>query len=75
MAYQVKVDLAAETELDEAIAYYEEKQTGLGLAFFLQFYDTVSFLKEHLKIYLQIYKGFRRALLKKFRYAIYYTIE
>ena len=47
MAYQVKVDLSAETELDEAIAYYEEKQAGLGIAFFLQFYDTLSFLKEN----------------------------
>ncbi|PIQ20715.1 MAG: plasmid stabilization protein [Cytophagales bacterium CG18_big_fil_WC_8_21_14_2_50_42_9] len=75
MAYQVKVDLSAETELDEAIAYYEEKQAGLGIAFFLQFYDTVALLKDKPKIYPQIYKTFRRALLKKFLYAIYYTIE
>ena len=75
MAYQVKVDLSAETELDKTIAYYEEKQAGLGIAFLLQFYDTLSFLKENSKIYPQVYKEFRRALLKKFLYAIYYTIE
>lgn len=75
MDYQIRIDLAAEAELDAAVAYYEEIQTGLGINFLLQFYDTVSFLKDSPQLYPQVHKTFRRALVKKFLYAIYYTIE
>lgn len=66
MAYRVRVDFAAGTELDEAIAYYEEKQSGLGVAFLLQFHDTASFLKDNPEIYPLVHNVFRRALMKKF---------
>ena len=75
MAYRVKVDQNAEAELDEAMAWYEAKQTGLGLRLLDEFYDTVSFLKERPEIYSPVYMNFRRAPVKQFPFVVFYAID
>ncbi len=45
MSYQVKVDAAAETDLDEAMAWYENQRAGLGIDFLYKFYDAVAYLR------------------------------
>jgi hypothetical protein len=64
MSYQVKVDAAAETDLDEAIAWYENQRAGLGIDFLYKFYDAVAYLKENPRQYPEVYAPFRRALMK-----------
>lgn len=74
MSYQVKVDQSATAELDEVMDWYEGQKTGLGVDFLLKFYNAVTFLKENPRLYPEVYQSFRRVLMKKYPYAIYYAI-
>jgi plasmid stabilization system protein ParE len=74
MSYQVKVDPSATAELDEAMDWFEGQKAGLGVDFLLKFYNAVAFLKENPKLYPQVHQSFRRVLMKKYPYAIYYAI-
>jgi toxin ParE1/3/4 len=55
--------------------WYERQKEGLGTDFLLKFYDAAAFLKENSRLYLAVHQSFRRVQMKKYPYAIYYTIE
>ncbi|MEM9833878.1 MAG: type II toxin-antitoxin system RelE/ParE family toxin [Bacteroidota bacterium] len=75
MAYQIKVTQLAEDELDEAMEWYEEEKSGLGVAFLNHFFNRVAYLTESPYLYQEVYKTYRRVLMKKYPYAIYYQID
>jgi hypothetical protein len=56
-------------------AWYENKAKGLGEEFLRLFYAFASEIKRHPLLYPKVYKHFRRRLLKRFPYAIYFKIE
>lgn len=74
MSYQVKVDPSATAEIDNAMDWYEKQKSGLGVDFLLKFYNAVAFLKENPTSYPEVYQSFRRLLLKKYPYAVYYAV-
>jgi len=74
MNYQVKIDPYASAELDEVMGWYEGQKPGLGVDFLLRFYNAVAFLKENPKLYPEVHQSFRRVLMKKYPYAIYYAV-
>lgn len=74
MSYQVKVDPSATTELDEAMAWYEEQKAGLGVDFLLKFFNALAFLKDTPTLYPEVHQSMRRVLMKKYPYAIYYSV-
>ncbi len=74
MSYQVKIDPSATAELDEAMGWYEGQKAGLGVDFLLRFYNALAFLKDNPKLYPEVHQSFRRVLMKKYPYAIYYTV-
>ncbi|HSI90922.1 MAG TPA: type II toxin-antitoxin system RelE/ParE family toxin [Adhaeribacter sp.] len=73
MAYQIRINAAAETELDEAIAWYEEQKQ--GVTFLNSFYEIMSILEKRPALFPVIHKNFRRALIRRFLYAVFYAIE
>lgn len=66
-----------ELEEDSVNGYtwYEEKGTGLGEDFLRIFYALAEEIRRYPLIYQTVYKDFRRCLLKRFPYAIYYRVE
>lgn len=66
-----------EVEEDAISGYlwYEKKAVGLGEEFLSQFFEYTSDMLRKPLVYRKTYGEFRRRLLKKFPYAIYFQIE
>lgn len=72
---RIRLISLAQTELDEAIKFYEHQLPGLGIRFFNEIkkaVDRICFMPE---AYYKIGENTRRCLLKAFPYAIHYVIE
>lgn len=68
------LDLAA-NDLVEGFHFYENKEGGLGGYFLVSLYADIEGLKLSGGIHRTAYGSFRRALSKRFPFAIYYTVE
>ena len=66
-----------EVEDDVVVGYewYEEKTRGLGEEFLRMFDSAVFEILRNPLLSPELNKGYRRKLLRRFPYAIYYTIE
>jgi len=66
-----------EVEEDAVAAYiwYEEKSPGLGEEFLRTFYADAGKLLQNPLLYPTLHLQFRRRLLRRFPYAIYFTTE
>lgn len=73
--YTLLVGSIASLQLQEAADWCEEKRRGLGSKFMLDFRQATSLLKKHPRLKREIYRNFRRALMRKFPYAIFYSID
>jgi mRNA-degrading endonuclease RelE of RelBE toxin-antitoxin system len=65
----------AEIELDDAIAYYEEKDNGLGLRFLLEIRNTVERIVAYPEAWNPLSTNARRCRMKVFPYGIIYQIR
>lgn len=65
----------ARVEIIQAAAWYNERGTGLGQRFVLEVDRTIERILQHPLAWTEIEAGVRRALVQKFRYAIYYTVQ
>ena len=70
----LKVLQKAEAELNEAIAYYEEKESGLGLRLKAEGDHPINWIGENVNVPRLRPKGYRRVNLKVFSYYIAYFI-
>ncbi len=68
------LDLAKD-DLIEGWRFYEDKEKGLVGYFLANLYSDIESLKVVGGIHRKVYRGFHRALSKKFPFAIYYTVE
>lgn len=64
----------ARDDLVEGFHFYEEKEEGLGDYFLSNLFSDIESLKVFGGIHRKAYKGFYRALSRRFPFAIYYTI-
>jgi len=75
----LKYDLFFRPEIDgELISgynWYEEKAKGLGEDFLRIFYACVSDIQRNPLFYSKVHNDFRRFLLRRFPYAVYFRIE
>ena len=62
-------------DLDNAVLWYENNQKGLGERFLLAVDASIESITRNYNTYPQIYKNFRRKIIKKFPYSIVYCIE
>lgn len=65
----------AETEVDEAVAYFDEQRAGRGDRFEEDLRNTVEFVTAHPTTGKQITESVRQFRLSTFRYNIIYVIE
>ncbi len=65
----------AKQDVEEAFLWYKKQQKGLGNDFLACMENTLKDIMDFPEIYPVCYKKFRRALLHKFPFAVFYTIE
>lgn len=64
-----------EEDVIAGYVWYEGKSTGLGEEFLRIFYACAGEIPRNPLLYPKVYKEFRRRLLRRFPYAIYFTVE
>jgi plasmid stabilization system protein ParE len=72
---RVNVQPRAEAEADEAAAWYEAQQPGLGIEFLLELDAAIEKAAETPLVYRTIFREVRRVLLRRFPYAVYFLFE
>jgi len=73
-----KIDLseAAELDIDEIVAHYEQQKTGLGYDFLVAFEEAMQIIEENPHLFAPYIDNFRRIIIKNFPYlALYYSVE
>jgi len=75
MTLNVIVRSSAENDITEAIKWYDKQLPGLGTRFLNDIDQIINLIKDNPKLYSKVYKNFRRALLNKFPFGIYYVLE
>jgi len=75
MKYVLRFFPEVEDDVVAGYEWYEEKSRGLGEEFLRMFDSAVFEILRHPLLSPELDQGFRRRLLRRFPYAIYYTIE
>ena len=75
MKYTLRFLPEVEEDVIAGYAWYEEKASGLNEDFLRMFYAYVGEIPRNPKLYPKVYREFRRCLLRRFPYAIYFKIE
>lgn len=65
----------ASEELDSAFAWYESRRKGLGFEFLNSVENSLNRLLMFPELYTVCYANFRRCIIKRFPYVIFYTLE
>jgi hypothetical protein len=65
----------AEQDVAESYAWYEEQQSGLGEQFLRCVDACISSIRKTPKLHAIAYQTYRRALVSRFPYAIFYEYE
>ena len=75
MTYEVIVRPEAALEVEEAYRWYEERSEGLGLEFLRVADACLSSVQRNPAAYPVVHERVRRALLRKFPYALFYLVD
>lgn len=70
----IQFHLAAQTELDQAIASYESRESGLGEQFLAEVRRILAIVSDYPKSGTPIWNTRRRFLLDRFPYGIVYSV-
>jgi len=65
---------AAAADMEEAYVWYENRRTGLGEEFLAAVDSLLGEIRAHPTAYQVIHREARRALLRRFPYAIFYRV-
>lgn len=75
MIYKLRFLPAVEEDVLSGYIWYESKARGLGEEFLRIFYVCLSEISRNPLLYPKVYHNFRRRLLRRFPYIIYFKIE
>jgi toxin ParE1/3/4 len=75
ITYSISIRPAAEAEILEAHAWYEHGTEGLGLEFMRAVEACLANIERHPKAYPIVHRELRRALLRRFPYALFYLLD
>ena len=75
MTYSLRFLPEVEEDVVAGYGWYEEKVSGLGEEFLRIFYACALEIPRNPQLHPQVHGKFRRRLLRRFPYAIYFTIE
>lgn len=71
----VELTEAAEIDLTEATAWYMERSSEMARAFLLEFVRVKGLVEQNPRLWQEIEPGMRRALFRRFPYALFYVEE
>ncbi len=74
MTYTLRFLPEVETDVLGGRTWYEGKSTGLGEEFLRVFYACAEALTRNPTAYQRVHRDFRRCLLRRFPYAVYFKI-
>jgi len=75
MTYDLRFLPEVEEDVISGYSWYEDKAHGLGEEFLRIFYASANNLSRNPLLYQKVYGDFRRLLLRRFPYAIYFQIK
>jgi plasmid stabilization system protein ParE len=75
MTYALRFLPQVETDVLNGRTWYESKAPGLGEEFLRVFYASAEELARDPQVYPKVHGDFRRRLLRRFPYAIYFRIQ
>ncbi len=75
MTYTLRFLPEVEDDAISGFSWYETKAPGLGDEFLRMFYACAGDIHRHPLLYPKVHNEFRRCLLRRFPYAIYFTID
>ena len=75
MTYALRFLPQVETDVSSGRTWYGGRAPGLGEEFLRVFYACAEELTGNPQMYPKVHRGFRRRLLRRFPYAIYFRIE
>jgi len=75
MAYNLNLRPVAETDLEEAIEYYEQQSKELGIDFYLEFIAFCDLIENFPERFPPKFPPCQRVLMKKFPYEIYFYVD
>ena len=75
MAYNLSIRKEAEADIAEAYQYYEDCRPNLGSTFLICIDETISRIERNPRQNRVIGKDIRRALVKRFTYGVFYTLN
>jgi len=75
MTYALRFLPGVEADVQSGYLWYEGKSTGLGAEFLRVFYACSQELTRNPLAYPKVHRMFRRCLLRRFPYAIYFRVE
>ena len=75
MSWHVSIRPAAKADLQQARDWYEQRREGLGDEFLIAVAETIIKLEESPQKFSIYYREFRRALVDRFPYKIFFTLE
>jgi hypothetical protein len=75
MAAELIMSEEAEVDVADGYAYYERQRFGLGEDFLARVDACISGILRAPKVHAYFYRDFRRSLVRRFPFAVYYTYE
>lgn len=75
MNYVVNISSAAQSDLEKIQAWYWSIHPNLGDDFILSARDAIAHIQSHPAAYPLIHKAFRRIMIRRFPYGIFFRIE
>ncbi len=75
MTYSLEFLPEVEEDVITGYVWYEAKSKGLGDDFLRIFYDAAKKIKWNPLLYSKVYRDFRRCLIRKFPYVVYFTMK
>ena len=73
--YAIEAELAVEADVEAAFNWYEREEPGLGFEFLEELRAAYQRILAHPLGYQDLRLGIRRALTRRFPYAVYFSIE
>ncbi|MDY7010867.1 MAG: type II toxin-antitoxin system RelE/ParE family toxin [Planctomycetota bacterium] len=75
MSYRLVIRPEAKAELMEAYHWYEDRSKGLGEEFLRCVISRLTFIQRNPKLFPAVHKKFRKALVRRFPFGIFYVIK
>ncbi len=75
MAVELILAPEAEQDIADAYAWYEERRIGLGEDFMTRVDACIEKIRRMPELYACVHENYRRALVRRFPYAVFYEYE